>query len=469
MAPSLPEANLLNLLGLDEVTAVLRHLDLRDLVRVGQTCKLLRHGDGGLETAELPTKSPVVMTLRDLAFSDGELVPSTRPIGCSESWVAYLARCVRRCLGAPAIAAGDERSLFVAANGPLLACGNGGPLGDYAGGIHSNPTPMATIAGIRVRSIAASGMYCLALTWDRRVYSWGQNRSGEPGQGDMLTMPTPTLEEGLEDVRGIAVATFHSLAVTRSGEVFSWGQSFQPAAQHSLQAVLVEGFDRVRLRSVCAGDVTAFAIGEAGELSSWDCGHECLLGHGNTQNQRSPKRVEVLRGIRVSSVVVGVRHALALTDDGLVYAWGENYGGALLGNTNSVDELVPTLTPVEALQGVRVTSVAAIHYRSYAVADTGELWAWGTDGFNLPPLGHGEHRECHVPKPIDSLRGVKVNAVALSEFHTLALVDDGSVYAWGSRRAAESGALGLGASVSDRGKPVPTPQRVPGLRVACGQ
>jgi hypothetical protein len=45
-----------------------RQLDLRDLVRIAATCKRFRHGDGRLETAELPNKSPVATAQRMLAF-----------------------------------------------------------------------------------------------------------------------------------------------------------------------------------------------------------------------------------------------------------------------------------------------------------------------------------------------------------------------------------------------------------------
>jgi alpha-tubulin suppressor-like RCC1 family protein len=58
--------------------------------------------------------------------------------------------------------------------------------------------------------------------------------------------------------------------------------------------------------------------------------------------------------------------------------------------------------------------------------------------------------------------------VAASGFHSLALTDDGSMYAWGGEDAAKSGALGLGPSVSGAGEPVRMPQRIPALRVACG-
>jgi E3 ubiquitin-protein ligase HERC2 len=191
-----------------------------------------------------------------------------------------------------------------------------------------------------------------------------------------------------------------------------------------------------------------------------------LLGHGDTQSQPSPKRVEALRGVRVSSVSVGFRHALALAEDGLVYAWGKNEQRATLGNPNVAGELLPK--PIEALRGVRVVSVAAGDHRSYAVADTGEVWAWGAESGNQAPIGHGEQMNCLLHKPIESLRGVKVDAVAASQLHTLALADDGSVFAWGSPLGAAAAALGFGTPVSDAQRSEPTPQRIPELRVACG-
>jgi alpha-tubulin suppressor-like RCC1 family protein len=133
----------------------------------------------------------------------------------------------------------------------------------------------------------------------------------------------------------------------------------------------------VRVRRVRAGQHTAFAIGEDAELFSWDRDMFGLLGHGDTRNQPSPKRVEALRGVRVSSVAFENAHALVLTEDGLVYAWGKNSYRALLGNPQGERDLLPK--PVEALRGVRVSSVAAACVRGYAVADTGELWALGLD------------------------------------------------------------------------------------------
>jgi alpha-tubulin suppressor-like RCC1 family protein len=281
---------------------------------------------------------------------------------------------------------------------------------------------------VRMRSVAAGWNHSLALSWDGRVYSWGDNDNEQLGQGDKLARPAPALMEGLGDICSVAAAYDHGFAVTQLGAVFSWGEALLPRARNVLWPVIVEGFGGVRVRRVCAEMSAAFAIGEAGELFSWGRSGFGRLGHGDGQDQPSPKRVEALRGVQVSSVAVGVWHVLALAEDGLVYAYGEKLDRALLGNPHVERELLPR--PVEALRGLPVGSVAAASNRSYAVTDTGELWAWGIDGDGYPPLGHGELASCPLPKPIESLRGVKVDAVAAGYLHTLALADDGIVYAW---------------------------------------
>jgi alpha-tubulin suppressor-like RCC1 family protein len=83
-------------------------------------------------------------------------------------------------------------------------------------------------------------------------------------------------------------------------------------------------------------------------------------------------------------------------------------------------------------------------------------------------LHSAEQMDCPLPKPIASLRGIKVHAVVTGLIHTLALADDGSVYAWGRDDAASSGALGLDPSVRDAARTVSTPQRLPALLVAYG-
>jgi hypothetical protein len=157
-------------LPLEVLTHVCRHLGLCDLVRVSQSCKRFRHG--GTETVELPTQSPVVAVLLDLAFSRLELAPRTRPVGCSESWVAFPARSVRHRGGkAPPIAVSNKASLLVnAAAQEIMACATSIGVGHGNEDRYTDPTPVGAMTGVKVRSVAAGDGHSLALTWDGRVY-----------------------------------------------------------------------------------------------------------------------------------------------------------------------------------------------------------------------------------------------------------------------------------------------------------
>jgi hypothetical protein len=449
-------------LPLEVLTNVFHHLGLVDLVRVAQSCT--RFGHGGPQTLKR-NEAPVVAVLSELAFPRGQLVPHSRPKGCSESLVSHLARCVRqrRFREAPPIAAGYQFRLFVDPSWRLLSCGKDAAMGHgSASNIYPNPTPVVAMARVRMRSVAAGPLHSLVLGWDGRVYSWGSARSnsyGQLGHGDKLCRHLPALVEGLEGVRGIAAAATHSLAVTQSGTVWCWGKSFQPGSPDSLRPIPVEGFGRVRVCRASAGHGVAFAIDENGELFSWGLGVFGRLSHGDTQHQPLPKRVEAVRGIRVTSLAVGDKQALALAEHGLVYACGDIFRGVVMGN-NPHDESVLLLTPVEALRGVRVGSFAAAGAWSYAVANTGKLWAWGYDSDEVPLPGHGERAPCPLPKLIASLRAQKVDAVAAGYDHTLALVDDGGVYLWGFE-AAPPAAGALGPGPSSEFAVVRTPRRIP--------
>ena len=90
-------------------------------------------------------------------------------------------------------------------------------------------------------------------------------------------------------------------------------------------------------------------LSEDGVVYSFGDGDHGKLGHGNEEGQRTPKAIEALQGVRVSSIAAGAQTSLAVAASGVAYGWG--YGGdERLGLGLTEDQLVPLQYPSEQVR-----------------------------------------------------------------------------------------------------------------------
>jgi alpha-tubulin suppressor-like RCC1 family protein len=66
----------------------------------------------------------------------------------------------------------------------------------------------------------------LALGSDGAVWAWGENSSGQLGDGTTINRNTPVAVERLSDVVAIAAGKVHSMALSRDGTLWSWGGNY---------------------------------------------------------------------------------------------------------------------------------------------------------------------------------------------------------------------------------------------------
>jgi alpha-tubulin suppressor-like RCC1 family protein len=129
-------------------------------------------------------------------------------------------------------------------------------------------------------------------------------------------------------------------------------------------------------------------------------------------------------------------HSLALRDDGRMYAWGQNYNGQLgIGNRNnqSVPQQVPF--PVSVSKWV---SLAAGEGHTLAIADNGTLYAWGQGYYGQ--LGNGSNEMQLSPLAVPFPAGVTLwLSVSASSKSSFALGNNGSIYGWGANSEGELG------------------------------
>jgi len=118
------------------------------------------------------------------------------------------------------------------------------------------------------------------------------------------------------------------------------------------------------------------ALKNDGTVWAWGDNYFGQLGDGTTTNRNIPVQVQNIS--EVTAIAAGDFFSLLLKSDGTVWARGSNYCGEL-GNGTTDRAPHPTLTQVQGLSGI--TDIAAGGSYSLALKDDGTVWAWGYHGY----------------------------------------------------------------------------------------
>jgi len=204
------------------------------------------------------------------------------------------------------------------------------------------------------------------------------------------------------------------------------------------------------------------SLTKKGALWSWGDGGFGQLGHGDRKPRQRPQRLgrEMFGGSPAVMVACGDFHMLVLTTAGLVWSCGEGVYGKL-GHGNAATHLVLTLVAAERLGGALIVMVAAGADHSVALEVEGRVWTWGFNACGQ--LGHNDWQNKHVPTLLagEALGGSAAVLVAAGGLHTVAVMIDGALWAWGQGNAeVRLVPARVGAKEEFGGSPV--------LMAACG-
>ncbi|MET8544242.1 hypothetical protein ABZW03_26905 [Kitasatospora sp. NPDC004799] len=339
-----------------------------------------------------------------------------------------------------------------------------GQLGDGTwADLRTTATAVLGLTSTDVVKIAAGGFgpaagHGLALLADRTVQSWGVNGAGQLGDGTVFSHNAPGQVVNLADAVEIAAGGAHSLALLADGTVMAWGQNKYGQLGNGTSAdssvpTRVEGLNRIV--AIAAGLHHSLALREDGTVWSWGYNFNGQLGDGTSTNRGIPAPVTGLTG--VSLIAAGAGHNLALVGKpgtgATVKAWGYNATGQL-GDNTTINRFTPVTT--QATWSGGVTRIAAGCNHSMAVVDDeNRLKAWGQN--TAGQLGDGTTVFRVVPVTVPGLTGVRL--VAGGREHTVALSGTSTVHSWGSNG---SGQLGDGTT-TDSSTPVPTLTALTGI------
>ncbi len=303
------------------------------------------------------------------------------------------------------------------------------------------PTQPDDVAGLGsgVSAIAAGFHFTCALTTAGAVKCWGKNDHAELGDGTKTKQPTPVAVSGLSSgAVAIAAGFIHACAVTSSGGVKCWGnndsgQLGDGTTTEGIKPVSVFGLSSGAV-AVSAGANHTCALTKAGAVKCWGSNGSGQLGDGTKLPRKTLVDVSGLSS-GVTAISAGDAHTCSLAATGAVKCWGFNENGQL-GDGTKMDRAVPT--DVSGL-GSGVSRVAAGHSRSCAVDATGAAWCWGdnSDG----QLGDGTKMQRLKPIPVSGL-GAGIANLAPGGTHSCAVTSSGGMKCWGKN---DNGQLGDGS------------------------
>uniref|UniRef100_A0A8C7C8T8 HECT and RLD domain containing E3 ubiquitin protein ligase family member 6 n=1 Tax=Neovison vison TaxID=452646 RepID=A0A8C7C8T8_NEOVI len=188
------------------------------------------------------------------------------------------------------------------------------------------------------------------------------------------------------------------------------------------------------LRQAASGERHSLLLLSNGEVHSYGDNSHGQLGQRAVQRQEQPKRLRALETLRVDLVSCGKEHSLAVCYKGRVFAWGAGSEGQLgIGEFKEIN-LIPR--KIKTLTDIKIIQVSCGHHHSLALSEDGRLFAWGSNSHGQLGLG----KECPSqasPQRVRSLDGIPLTQVAAGGAHSFALSLSGDSFGWGSNREGQ--------------------------------
>ncbi|KAM3655399.1 LOW QUALITY PROTEIN: RCC1 and BTB domain-containing protein 1-like [Ammospiza maritima maritima] len=211
------------------------------------------------------------------------------------------------------------------------------------------PKKLEALCGKKISSLSyGSGPHVVLCTEDGEVYAWGHNGYNQLGNGTTNQGITPVqvcTNLLIKKVVEVACGSHHSMALSLDGDLCASitvgqvgsGSTTPRRVSNCLQGKIVVG--------IACGQTSSMAVVNNGEVYGWGYNGNGQLGLGN-RNQLTPCRVAERHSVCVLQIACGYVHTLALTDEGLLCAWGANTYGQL-GTGNKSNQLSPVQIMME--------------------------------------------------------------------------------------------------------------------------
>ena len=271
--------------------------------------------------------------------------------------------------------------------------------------------PISLPDGIRVEQVSVGFSHMGLITVDKKVYVWGSGTRGQLGHGNAESFIQPenlTLKKEAGIVN-IQCGKDFTLFLNDTGIPLSCGAWDQyclgkKTETDILVPTIIEGLITCQIVQLSCGELHAMGVTSEGEVYGWGVGKDGRLGTGTETNRLIPTEVVVISVDNVKEtikqVVCGLDGTMFLTTSYTLYACGSNRNNKL--GLNKKPTMLMTMKLFAKEQKMQVE-------RSL------------------------------IPTPVKVLTKHMVLDVSLGATHSVVLVDNGKVLAFGRKKEGQRG------------------------------
>ncbi len=282
----------------------------------------------------------------------------------------------------PAYAADGPSAVISAGNGVTFAVKKDGSLWAYGNpksgvGIEASETISYPVKILDdVKSVVSNEMTGFAIKKDASLWAWGEN-NGKYGNGSSDDSIVPV--KIMDDVEMAATEKEYTLIIKTDGSLWGTGQIPGMIPGHGGTTIYefkpIMAGDKFKFISACG--YYAMAIKQNGELWAWGNNDYGALGTGGLEGVDSP--VKIMEN--VAFVSTDSFSSMIVREDGSLYMCGTGYNGKFYDGTTVVTKINGdgyVKSPMKIMD--QVLYAESNGSRWFAVKRDNSLWGWGSDG-----------------------------------------------------------------------------------------
>lgn len=218
----------------------------------------------------------------------------------------------------------------------------------------------------------------IALDNEGKIYTWGNNSSGQLGDGTNTNSDLP-------------------ICISNINENILYGKT---------------------ITSINVNGTSTCVIDSDGKVYTWGKNYQGKLGNGTSTNSNLPICISdlldcALNGKKIVKISNGYDTCVALDSDGNIYAWGDNYDG-VLGNGTREDSYIPiciNTVSENPLNGNKIVDFVWDGHDILALDANGKIYLWGYNNNNK------------IPEEIEYVRNV--TKIGILGWYLIAVDDSG--------------------------------------------